>query len=371
MTHKGRTVLKASSVRVITGNGGIGAADVECQVAADELPQTVEVVHVLSLRRGGHVLEAEVHSLDEAEAAVDDLHAGYAVAAVADGAAAGRRGALGRALHADAELCCVGRPQMHAVAVDAKMVVLGADAHERSQYVDSDDVLIVAATVAHGTFEICYAHARAHFAVCVVAEQTDVKNGRSVCCDMMLLFDELGKKCILATLDVNGKRVTRDMTVDILQLCKCVQVVLMDHAAKVRGVDLGNFERDPDKFWGEVVCTFVCDRMPGSGDSFARAIAALNGLLRSDVDARPVDCLVGVRVLQRTLPEAVCNERNEAIHAHTVEAGVDEKRHHEVFDRHVVVCKVDEVLEKGQAHDKEVGLAEYVHVADGAVCHDV
>ena len=49
---------------------------------------------------------------------------------------------------------------MNAVAVDAKVVVSGANADERPEDVDDDDVMVVVAGVTHRHLEVRHAHTR-------------------------------------------------------------------------------------------------------------------------------------------------------------------------------------------------------------------
>ena len=98
--------------------------------------------------------------MDQAETAVDDAHGGDAVETVAYDASARwrrlRRGPEGT----DAEFSGVGGPEVDAVAVDAEVVVLGANADERPEDVDDDDVMVVFAGVTHRHLEVRHAHTR-------------------------------------------------------------------------------------------------------------------------------------------------------------------------------------------------------------------
>ena len=94
----------------------------------DGFVQTDEVVDVRPLRRRRHVFEAQIDCLDQAETAVDDAHGGDTVETVAYDAAVRRRHRRGSE-GTDAEFGGVGGPEVDAVAVDAEVVVLGADAN--------------------------------------------------------------------------------------------------------------------------------------------------------------------------------------------------------------------------------------------------
>ena len=111
------------------------------------------------------MFEAQVDGLDQAETAVDDAHGGDAVETVAYDASARRRRLRRGAEGTDAELSGVGGPEVDAVAVDTEVVVLGANADERPEDVDDDDVMVVFAGVAHRHLEVRHAHARVDLVV--------------------------------------------------------------------------------------------------------------------------------------------------------------------------------------------------------------
>ena len=156
---------KATPVGVITNNRRLGAAEPLGQIMRDEFAQTDEVVDVRALRRRRHVFEAQIDGLDQAETAVDDAHGGDAVETVAYDASARRRRLRRGPEGTDAEFGGVGGPEVDAVAVDAEVVVLGANADERPEDVDDDDVMVVFAGVAHRHLEVRHAHARVDLVV--------------------------------------------------------------------------------------------------------------------------------------------------------------------------------------------------------------
>ena len=103
--------------------------------------------------------------MDQAETAVDDAHGGDAVETVAYDASARRRRLRRGPEGTDAEFGGVGGPEVDAVAVDAEVVVLGANADERPEDVDDDDVVVVFAGVTHWHLEVRHAHARVDLVV--------------------------------------------------------------------------------------------------------------------------------------------------------------------------------------------------------------
>lgn len=277
----------------------------------DQFAQTAEVVDVRPLRRRRHVFEAQIDGLDQAETAVDDAHGGDAVETVAYDAAARRRRLRRRPEGTDAEFGGVGGPEVDAVAVDAEVVVLGADADERPEDVDGDDMVVVFAGVTHGQLEVRHAHSRVDVVwvarvggVAVagyagrrgVAAEADVQERRRGGSDAVCLFDEFGEEVVLASLHVDWKRVPRNVAVDFVELRQRVEVVLSSQAVQVGRADLRNLEGASDQGHVEVLRLYTHSRT-GDWHGFTGAIAALNGLLRAVVDGGPVDWRLGVCVL--------------------------------------------------------------------------
>ena len=65
----------------------------------------------------------------------------------------------------DAEFGAVGGPKVNAVAVDAEVVVFGANANKRPEGVDDDDVMVVFTGVTHRHLEVRHAHTRVDLVV--------------------------------------------------------------------------------------------------------------------------------------------------------------------------------------------------------------
>ena len=92
-------------------------------------------------------------------------HGGDAVETVAYDASARRRRLRRGPEGTDAEFSGVGGPEVDAVAVDTEVVVLGANADERPEDVDDDDVMVVFAVVTHRLLEVRHAHTRVDLVV--------------------------------------------------------------------------------------------------------------------------------------------------------------------------------------------------------------
>ena len=98
--------------------------------------------------------------MDQAETTVNNAHGRDAVETVAYDASA-RRSRLRRGPEGtNAEFSGVGGPEVDAVAVDAKVVVLEANADERPEDIDDDDVMVVFAGVTHRHLKVRHAHTR-------------------------------------------------------------------------------------------------------------------------------------------------------------------------------------------------------------------
>ena len=207
---------------------------------------------------------------------------------------------------------------MNAVAVDAKVVVSGANADERPEDVDDDDVMVVVAGVTHRHLEVRHAHTRVDVvvdgigrlsaiarsvivAVTIishgsVAAKTNVQQRSRRGRDAIFVLEKIGKKIVLAALKVDWKRVSRNMSVDLVELRQRLKVVLSGQAGQDSSVDLRNPKGNLDEFSIKVLRLCV-DMCTCDWHSFARAIAALNGLLRTMVDVGPVDWRLGICVL--------------------------------------------------------------------------
>ena len=98
--------------------------------------------------------------MDQAKTTINDARGRDAVETVAYDASARRRRLRRGPQGTDAEFSGVGGPKVDAVAVDAKVVVSGANANERSEDVDDDDVMVVFAGVTHRHLEVRHAHTR-------------------------------------------------------------------------------------------------------------------------------------------------------------------------------------------------------------------
>ena len=132
---------------------------------------------------------------------------------------------------------------MHALTIDAEVVVVGADADERAEGVEDDDVVVVMAVVAHGVLHVGDAHVGGDFAVDDVAVETDVQVRLDVREDVMACGSGASDGAVLATLDVNGQRVPLDVTVDAEQIGEGAQIKARRHGNYVQGLDLRNGER--------------------------------------------------------------------------------------------------------------------------------
>ena len=95
---------KTASVGVIAHNCGPAPAEAVGEVVLNELAETGQVVDVGTLCGRGHVFEAKMDGLLEAQAFVDDGNGRDAVEAVADDAFLGGRGVARRTFGAGAEL---------------------------------------------------------------------------------------------------------------------------------------------------------------------------------------------------------------------------------------------------------------------------
>ena len=98
--------------------------------------------------------------MDQAETTVNDAHGRDAVETVAYDASARRRRLRRGPEGTDAEFGGVGGPEVDAVAVDAEVVVLGANADERPEDINDDDAMVVFAGVTHRHLEVRHAHTR-------------------------------------------------------------------------------------------------------------------------------------------------------------------------------------------------------------------
>ena len=95
---------------------------------------------------------------------------------------------------------------------------------------------------------------------------------------------------------MDWKRVSRNMSVDFVELRQRLEVVLSGQAGQISGVDLGYLKGNLDKFSIKVL-RLCADMCTCDWHSLAGAIAALNGLLRTMVDVGPIDWRLGIRVL--------------------------------------------------------------------------
>ena len=98
---------KRAAIGVIAHNGGPTPAEAVGEVVLDEPAETGQVVDVGTLGGRGHVFEAEMDGLLEAQAFVDDGNGRDAVEPVADDAFLGGRVFARRTFGAGAELCGV------------------------------------------------------------------------------------------------------------------------------------------------------------------------------------------------------------------------------------------------------------------------
>ena len=240
---------------------------------------------------------------------------------------------------------------MHAQTIDAEVVVVGADADERAEGVEDDDVIVVIALVAHGFLHVSDAHVGGDVAVDDVAMETDVQVRLDMREDVMARGSDALHGAVLATLNVNGQRVPLDVTVDADQIGERAQIKARRQGNDVKRPDLRNGECGVEGGRVEAGGVKAGKQVFLGGNCFARSVATLNGLLGAIKHDVPVDRLLSRGALECALAKVVCDEADETQHALAVEVGVNEKGHDRVFDAHSLVSEVDEVFKQSEADE--------------------